>query len=686
MSNDSRYDFILVKLAEGADPAAIEARVAQELGAKPEKIRVVIAHLRDKGAVTIEKAVSQDRINQLKRAWEAAGVVTAKKENLTIVEVAPTQPKKPMLVCPSCGHEQEPKGDDDQCQKCGVFARKFLAQKEKDELYQREKEKMERALGFRKMKEDKEAREAAEQAELDAIRKRIEEELGINKQGGRFAWLTGNAPGSVATRTALILGGVVIIVLGVAGWFGRDAFKGVTPEELAKQQSAQAKQNATQMQNMVGQLVMGSKKMAQASGAAAQFQQALFAAGDKDAELQEQLQAVKAGSADPSAVQVDGDRAGGLAAAARTFADSGGNVEDAERALSASMHSAKLIKDEPLRAEAVSTVAGSQFEVYTQDARAKATAGDWRAADKSFAKALTAAGDLTNKTDVVAARSAVAKVRADTGDYGGATLLFIDAMKAAEELPDPRARAIAIADVARQMAQTTNEIEGSPERGFEKALAVAATVKQDADRASLANQVIVRRVQASCDVARFLSSTEPATKQAKPLLERAAKDADQITDLLVQAKAIGAIARVTAEFEGETDAVKALLERVAKLPETVPEAARELAAAAAARLRAETLAASAKFIASKGDRSKAKQGFIAAMKASNAIATKSPDPAIRSDVARQRTEALSEIARYMQAAGDKQVAAKVFMAALESAGRSQGPKVVSWMVLALRRG
>ena len=155
MSNDTRFDFIPVKLNEGADPAAIEARVAQELGAKPEKIRVVLAHLKDKGVVAIEKSVTQERIDRLKRIWESAGVSTTQKENLTIVAVEPTQPKKAMFTCPSCGHEQEPKGEDDQCNKCGVFARKFLEQQKKQELYLREKEKMERALGFRKMKDDK---------------------------------------------------------------------------------------------------------------------------------------------------------------------------------------------------------------------------------------------------------------------------------------------------------------------------------------------------------------------------------------------------------------------------------------------------------------------------------------------------------------------------------------------------
>ena len=79
MSNDTRFDFILVKLNEGADPAAIEACVAQELGAKPEKIRVVLAHLKDKGVVAIEKSVTQERTDRLKRIWESAGVSTTQK-------------------------------------------------------------------------------------------------------------------------------------------------------------------------------------------------------------------------------------------------------------------------------------------------------------------------------------------------------------------------------------------------------------------------------------------------------------------------------------------------------------------------------------------------------------------------------------------------------------------------------
>lgn len=682
---DPRFDFILVKLNDGADPAAAEAHLVKELGAKPEKLRTVFAHLKEKGPVAIEKAVNGERLAQLKGIWEAAGVATTSKQSLVILEGLAAEPGKAVFKCPACAHEQEPAPEPQQCQKCGVFAHKFLEQQKKQELYLREKEKLERINDFRRQKEEQDAKAAAEAAELEAIRKRLEEEMGLKKEG-RFGWLTGSGPGSTAARASL--GGAVLAVLLIAGWYGRDLIApgGVTQEDLAKHQAAQSKQNATQMQNMVGQLIQGSKKMAQTSGAAAQFQQALFAQGDKDLELQEHLQSVQSGGASALDAQIDGDRAEGLSSAARTFADSGGSVDDAEKALSASMQSAKKVKDVPQRGEAVSVVASSQVEVFTQDAREKAAAGNWRAADKSFSKALSAASEITHKPDLVKMRGSVAKARADTGDYGGSTLLFLDAMKAAEELPDPRMRAVALADVARQIAQTTNEMEGAAERGFEKALAVTATMKAEADRAYAVNEIVLRQVQAASDVVAYLITTDVAAKQVPPLLERAGKDVERITDALLLAQALGAHARVMAEFEGDTARVKALTDRLAKLPEAIAQPARERVAAAAARGRVETAAAAAKFIASQGEKAKAKQAFLAALKSTNTIATASTDPVIRSEVAKQRTEALGTLARYMRASGDKQAASKVFLLALESAGPGQAPKVVSWMVLAERRG
>ena len=119
---------------------------------------------------------------------------------------------------------------------------------------------------------------------------------------------------------------------------------------------------------------------------------------------------------------------------AKTFAESGGSVEDAEKALAASMQSAQKVKDLPQRAEAVSAVAGSQVEVFTQDARTKAASGDWRGADKSFSKALAAAGDITNKAELATTKGAVAKMRADTGDYGERLLPLVRAKMAARSL------------------------------------------------------------------------------------------------------------------------------------------------------------------------------------------------------------------------------------------------------------
>jgi len=683
MSDQSRYDFIVVKPNPGTDPAVIETTLAAALGAKPEKIGAVLKHLAEKGPVTIEKAVSRERLDQLKRIWETAGVATTSKQSLGLVDVVvEAKPVSNLFKCPSCGHEQEPKTDSDQCGKCGVFAGKFLDKQKKDEVYLREKEKLEKIHGFRKMKEDKEAREAAEQAEIDAVRKRIEEEMGVNKKA-RGGWLGGTGVGPTFARTAI--GGTVLAVLVLAGVYGRDLIgpRSITSEDLAKQQQVQAKQQAAQMQNMVGNLIQGSKKAAQASGAAAQFQQALFNQGGKDAELTEGLEAVQAGGAGSNDSLSGIDRAEGLASASKAFVESGGSPEDAERALAVSMQSAKQIKEGPQRAEAVSAVAAVQLEVHSQNAREKAASGDWRAADKSFAKALTAASEVTSASDLVTARSTTAKVRADTGDYSGATILFMDAMKAAEALPDPRARALAISDVARQMAQSTNEIEGAAERGFEKALSVATLAKQDP---TLASEILLRRVQATCEVATFMLSTDATAGNAKPVLVRAGKDLDQITDPFLLARAIGTYARTRAEYEGETEEVNALLARAAKLSEVAAEPVRESLVAVATRARVETLAAAAKRIAGKGEKAKAKQAFLVALKSANSIATKSADPTVRSEVAKQRTEALGELARYMRSAGDKEAAAKVFQLALKSADPAQAPKVVSWMVRNSRGG
>lgn len=686
MSTDIRYDFILLKLTEGTDPAAAVGKIAAELGAKPEKIQLVLEHIRDKGPVAIEKGASLERVETLKRIWESAGVATSRKEALTVLDSVAIASSRATYKCPACGAEQVPQGENSQCVKCGVFPHKFLEQQKKQELYLREKEKLERIHGFRKMKEDKEAREAAEAAELEAVRKRIEEEMGLNKKPGRFAWLFATGPGARAARTAL--GGAALVVLLLGGWYGRDLFgsKTVTTEELARFQAAQSKQNATQMQNMVGNLIKGSKQMAIANGTAAQFKQELFAQGDRDPELAAELGGVQTAGSGAGEALSEEDRTAGLSGATRTFAESGGNIEDAERALDASMHSAQQIKDTSQRVEAVNAVAGSKLEVYSRDARDKASTGDWRGADRSFSKALSAAAEVDSKGELAGARSTVARIRADTGDYGGAMLLFMESLKAAEELPTPRTRALAIAGVARQMAQATNDLDGAAGRAFDKAFAILPQLTVEAERAALTGELLTKRVQAGCKVAGFLYATDADPKEPQELLARAAKDADLIADPLLQAGAIGEITRVSAEFQGRTEAVNAQLARLAKMPPAVAEPARERVAAATARVQAEVMAAAARFVASKGDKAKAKLAFLAALKATGPIATKSRDPLVRSEIARHRTEALGTIARYMQAAGDRQAASRVFQLALKTADPAQAPKVLSMMVLSARGG
>ena len=210
MSDQIRFDFIVVKPNPGIDPAAIEATLAAELGTKPEKIGAVLKYVTEKGPVTIEKAVTRERLDQLKRIWETAGVATSSKQSLGLVNVVvEAKPVSNLFKCPACGHEQEPKTDSDQCGKCGVFAGKFLDKQKKDEVYLREKEKLEKIHGFRKMKEDKDAREAAEQAELDAtLFHRVYQQCGGVLQGrGPFV-----VRGTVEER----LGGVGLHVIDVA--------------------------------------------------------------------------------------------------------------------------------------------------------------------------------------------------------------------------------------------------------------------------------------------------------------------------------------------------------------------------------------------------------------------------------------------------------------------------------------
>ena len=680
MSTERRYDFVVTKLREGTSADELEALLVRELGAKPEKVRAVVAHIQSKGAVLIEKGVNKARLDELTRVWAAGGAATTANESLElVVEGAAKMAAPPAFKCLACGHEAAPINGD-QCAKCGAFARKFLEQQKKKELYQREKEKLEMIHGLRRQREDKEAREAAERNELEAVRRQIEEEMGLHKKPGRWDWLTGGQSLGKGARVAL--GGTAAVVVLAGGFYARDLASpaSVTREEIAKQQAAQSTQSANQMQAAVGQLIAGSKKMAQASGAADQLTQSLFAVEGRDLELQEQLQVAAKVSGDTAQSMVEVEKAASLAATARTFVDSGGELGQAEKALDASMQSARAIPDQAKRAETVSAVAQSQFEVHSQDARSKAAKGDWRAADKAFSKAMNAATDIATKSEAISTRASIARVRADTGDFGGATVLFLDAMKNAEELPDPRSRALAIADVAKTLAETTNDFEGAVERAFDKAMAAAAAVKLESERNATLNTVLQRRIEAECNAASFLYSTDAGSKQATKLLEQAAKGAEKISDALTLVRVLGGVVRVMAEYDNASAAFAGVMARVREFGKESSARQNELLAVAVARIEAETLAAGAKLLASRNNKAKAKEGFLAALKASNGIMTKSTDGAVRGEVAKQRTETLGQIARYMQAAGDRDAAARVFKSALESAGPAETAKVVSMVM------
>jgi len=279
---------------------------------------------------------------------------------------------------------------------------------------------------------------------------------------------------------------------------------------------------------------------------------------------------------------------------------------------------------------------------------------------------MSAATDISSKTDAVSARTSVAKARAETGDYGGAALLYLDALKAAEEIPDARERALALADVARSIAETSNELTGAAERAFERAMGVANGIRAERDKVQAVNGVLYRRVQAAGNIGAFLISVKDSAKALKETLDQAAKDADQITDPMVRANALATIARITAEA-GDAAGVTAILAAIAALAADKPAAQSEAVLLVAARARAETLAAAAKFKAGQGDRPAAKQGFLDALKAANALSTKSAEPQVVSEVAKERSDALSTVARYMQAAGDKKAAERVFKLATQTA-------------------
>jgi hypothetical protein len=662
-----RFDFIVTGMRAGADRAAVEEKLVSNLGANPEKVAKLLDHLAARGPVCVEPGVSQERLAELKMKWEDAGMNTSSKQTLAIMTEAPVAPSN-TVKCPACGHEQQKKDDINQCEKCGVFPHKYAEQQRKNELIRQERERLEKMHSFTRAREEQEDAEEALEREKEEIRRQLEEEMGLNKKPkGAFGWLTISGPKGTAIR----VGASVIIVCTMVGggWFVRDMMQPKepqSPEEIAKAKADAKKQGGEAMQKAVGQLVVGSKKMAEQSGAGAELGKQLF--GDKDPDMMEQMQSLQTGSADLKDSIGEQDRAAGLSQMAKDVSESPSGTQGADRALSASMQSAKEIKDDRGRAEKVSSVAAAHVEVHTMDARRKSAAGDWRSADRAFAKAMAAATDITTKREVAVARSAVAKARAETGDYGGAVLIFLDAFKLAEEIGDPRDRALALAEVAKNIAETTNDLGGAAERGFEKALAAVGEVKKEPEKTATRNAVLLMRFEAVGNIASVLMTAEKGPEELRALLDRLTKDIDLLSDIAQQSRALGIVARITAELQGPTDGVEILIGRIVKMAEGAPDASRELIGVLVARGRTEVQAAVAKFNAKKGDAAGARAGFLQAMKLANGVSTKSQDPGIRSEVARHRVETLGVISRYMQATGDKQAAARLINLALDTGG------------------
>ena len=667
-SEGGHFDFIVVSTRTGIDRATLEIDLVNKLGAKPEKAALLLDHIATKGAVAIEKSVSAARLEELKQKWEAAGFVTTSERVLGIIEGPISGSGVSKLACPSCGHKLEQIVDDEKCPNCGVFPKKFAEQQRKKDLIRKERERLEQIHGIAKRREEQDARNAAEQAELEEIRRKLEEEMGLKKPKGFLAWLNGGGAAGSPSKPMIAVLAVAALLAGGLLWKEFQTPQGPTPEMVAKQQAAQTKQAENQMQKAVGQMVVGSKKMAQASGAAEQFSKEIFSGQGVDAELDEQVQAVETRNTAVKGMVNEGERAEGVSQAARQFSEAGGSVDEMERALGTSMQSARDIKDDGRRTAAVSAVAGAQFEIHTADARKKMSEGDWRAADKSFSKAMSAATDISSKSDAVSLRATVAKARAETGDFGGAALLFLDAIKAAEEIPNLRERAQALADVGKSIAETSNDLSAA-ERAFDKALAVANAIRPDRDKIQAVNSVLYRRVQAAGNIGGFLISVKGSAATLKETLDLATKDAMQIMDPVLRAYALGIVARTTSE-SGDATGVTGILAKIDSLATEVPEALAEFLSVVVARAKAETLAAAAKFKAGQGERKGAKQGFLDALKAANGLATKSTDPRALTDVAKERSDALSTVARYMQAAGDKKAAERVFkLATLTTAAK-----------------
>jgi len=464
----------------------------------------------------------------------------------------------------------------------------------------------------------------------------------------------------------------IVVMLGWLGYNRLSAPPGPSPEEAAKQQAAAAKDKEKQgenaMQKAVGQLMLGSKNMAKASGAADKLTKEIFTAGEQDTELNAQMQGVAKGNEESKgSISADG-RAEGLTSVAKDIAEAGGSAQHTEKALAQSMESAKDIKDEGARTAAVSAVAGAQFEHETLGARVKAAKGDWSGASASFSKAMTAAADITSKSQVAIARAGVAKSRAETGDFGGAALLFVDAIKITEEITDLRDRALTLAEIAKSIAESSNDLGGAAERAFGKAIGVARQLTAEADKTAVLNGILSKRIDTAASIASYLLSTNGASDSLQALFAQATKDAEQISEPALRTKKQAAIARIIAE-SGDAAATEGLLGSIAALAETFPAASaiKETILLSGKRAKAETLAAGAKYSALKGDKAAAKKGFLQALQAANVIITTIADPQVKSDAGKQRGEALSTIGRYMHAAGDSQAAARLFNLAIDTA-------------------
>ncbi|CAK0764612.1 hypothetical protein CCP3SC5AM1_390015 [Gammaproteobacteria bacterium] len=649
-----RYDFLIQKVKDGMKQSDIEIALAKTLKVNPDKCKALLDHLAN-SPVVVEKAVTPERAEELKRKFESAGLITSTEEVIAVITVDEG------MKCPACGHEQKSWSKNDPCEKCGVFPYKFLELQRKNQIIERERERLKAQMGIAQLRENKEENERREKEELEKIRQKLKEEMGFQRRKRWYDVITGGRAAS--TPTTISFGLLVTLVAVVGVWFARDFFSPENtpaPASIAKPDVAQAKEKKTEnvMQKAVGQMIAGSKKFAQASGAADQFKKEIFSEGG-DPELQEQVQATTIGTSEVNVALVGDERIESITQAATGMADAG-KIEQADRVLTESMQMADSIKDDQQRETIINAVAGAQFDVYTDDARKKAATGDWRAANKAFSQAMLATSDITSKVEIVRTKSNVAKARADSGDFGGAAIIFMDAIQAAEDIGNARQSALALADIARDIAVATNDLGGAAERTFEKALIKVAALPKAADRISTSDAVGEQRIEAIGTVASYLVNEKASVEEIRAVLAHGAKDATTIAGLLPRAKCFGILARVHAEWEGTSQNVDDYTGKIAKLVASTPEAQREIINALAKKIQAEVLAANGKFNAMKGNTLVARKKFLEAIKMVNTIASNADDKTVKNEIIRYRVDAINTIGRLIQATGDRQAAAKIF--------------------------